>query len=94
MEKVSKFTFTTVLQKIWILIYGIKNSVFLDADTSISVKPPISTLLCPKHGVLLESLVYICQYTESYIPQAAKLLIRTGHARTHAAIRQPLTAEA
>jgi len=56
MEKVSKFSIITVLQKSWILIYGIKKSVFLDADTSISVKPPISTLLCPKHGVLLESL--------------------------------------
>ena len=42
----------------------------------------------------LESLVYICQYTEPYIPQATKLLTSTGRARTHATIRQPLIAEA
>ena len=93
MEKVTKFIIITVLQKIWILIYGIKNSVFLDADSSISEMRRISTLLCPKQGVLLERLVYICQYSDSYISQATKLLPRTGCARTHAAIRQPLTAE-
>jgi len=62
-KKVAKFIIITVLQKIWILIYGIKNSVFLDADTSISEIPPTSNLLCPKYGVLLERWVCICEYT-------------------------------
>lgn len=52
MEKVTKFIIITVLQKIWILIYGIKSSVFLDADTNISEMRPISIVLWPKHGIL------------------------------------------
>jgi hypothetical protein len=69
MEKVTKFIIITVLQKIWILFYGIKNSIFLDADTSISEMPPVSTLVCPKHGVLPREVgIHLAIYGVIYFP--------------------------